>query len=88
MGQAEVKIHCADMSYELQQDALQVASLASNRYESHLDIARYIKKEFEKRRGGSWNCIVGSCAFHVTHETNGYINFSFGDTEITVFKSA
>ncbi|XDV49632.1 hypothetical protein PO909_018844 [Leuciscus waleckii] len=90
MAKPQIQILHTDMSQELKKDALQFASLALNLHEDHRDIARYIKKEFEQRRGGSWNCIVGDCGEYSTcvhYQRNSYIRFSVGDTKIVVFRS-
>ncbi|KAK9971125.1 hypothetical protein ABG768_027017 [Culter alburnus] len=83
----KIEIHKSDMSDEMQRDALQVALLALNMYTKGNDIANYIKKEFDRKHGNTWQCIIGSSGYSVTHNPNSYINFSVGDKKITLFKT-
>ncbi|XP_048067443.1 dynein 8 kDa light chain, flagellar outer arm-like [Megalobrama amblycephala] len=82
----KTSIHKSDMSEEMQREALQVALLAVNNKEDN-DIAHYIKKEFDRKHGNTWQCIIGSSGYSVTHNPNSYIDFSVGDTKITLFKT-
>ena len=43
----------------MQQQAIDVASDAMEKYSVEKDIAQYIKKEFDSRAGATWHCIVG-----------------------------
>eukprot|EP01041_Mallomonas_annulata_P004147 gene4147-8244_t len=49
----------ADMSEDMQQDAVDCASQALEKYNIEKDIAAYIKKEFDKKYNPTWHCIVG-----------------------------
>ncbi|KAK6051932.1 dynein light chain type 1 [Cooperia oncophora] len=58
----------ADMSEDMQQDAIDCATQALektlyasdySRYNIEKDIAAYIKKEFDKKYNPTWHCIVG-----------------------------
>lgn len=48
-----------DMADEMQQKAVDCAREALNRNEIEKDIAAYLKKEFDKKYGPTWHCIVG-----------------------------
>jgi dynein light chain LC8-type len=53
----------------MQQDAIDCASQAIDKYEVEKDIASYIKKEFDKKHGPTWHCAVGrNLGSFVTHE--------------------
>ena len=53
-----------------------------------LDIAAYIKKEFDKKYNPTWHCIVGrNFGSYVTHETRHFIYFYLGQVAILLFKS-
>ncbi|KAI0793537.1 hypothetical protein C8Q74DRAFT_1314648 [Fomes fomentarius] len=57
-----------DMSEELQQEAVDVASAALEKYNIEKDIAAQIKKEFDKRHGPTWHVVVGkNFGSYVTH---------------------
>ena len=52
----------------MQQQAIDVASDAMEKYSVEKDIAQYIKKEFDSRAGATWHCIVGrNFGSFVTH---------------------
>ncbi|TPP67409.1 Dynein light chain 1 cytoplasmic [Fasciola gigantica] len=48
-----------DMSDEMQQDAFTISNTALQEFNIEKDIAAYIKKEFDKKHGPTWHCIVG-----------------------------
>lgn len=55
----------------MQQQAIEVASDAMEKYSVEKDIAQYIKKEFDSRAGATWHCIVGrNFGSFVTHGTS------------------
>ncbi|KAK9971126.1 hypothetical protein ABG768_027018 [Culter alburnus] len=83
----KIEIYKSDMSDEMQREAFQVALLAVNMYKEDNDIARYIKKEFDRKHGNTWQCIIGSSGYSVTHNPNSYIDFSVDDKKITLFKT-
>ena len=57
-----------DMSEELQQEAVDIASAALEKYNIEKDIAAHIKKEFDKRHGPTWHVVVGkNFGSYVTH---------------------
>jgi dynein light chain LC8-type len=78
----------ADMSEEMQQDAVDCATQALEKYNIEKDIGAYIKKEFDKKYNPTWHCIVGrSFGSYVTHETRHFIYFYLGSMAIMLFKS-
>ncbi|XP_048066873.1 dynein light chain, cytoplasmic-like [Megalobrama amblycephala] len=87
MPKTSTEIHKSEMSNEMEHEVLQVALLAVNMYEEEDDIAEYIKMEFQRKHGGTWQCIMGNFACSVTHKQNGYINFSVDGEKILLFKT-
>ncbi|MEQ2258841.1 hypothetical protein XENORESO_003085 [Xenotaenia resolanae] len=78
----------ADMSEDMQQDAVDCATQAMEKYNIEKDIAAYIKKEFDKKYNPTWHCIVGrNFGSYVTHETKHFIYFYLGQVAILLFKS-
>ncbi|CAD6190297.1 unnamed protein product [Caenorhabditis auriculariae] len=78
----------ADMSEDMQQDAIDCATQALEKYNIEKDIAAYIKKEFDKKYNPTWHCIVGrNFGSYVTHETKHFIYFYLGQVAILLFKS-
>uniref|UniRef100_A0A914LJ02 Dynein light chain n=1 Tax=Meloidogyne incognita TaxID=6306 RepID=A0A914LJ02_MELIC len=100
MGDRKAVIKNADMTEEMQTEAIDCATqaLESNekkffeilnfRYNIEKDIAAYIKKEFDKKFNPTWHCIVGrNFGSYVTHETKHFIYFYLGQVAILLFKS-
>lgn len=57
-----------DMSEEMQQDSVDIASAALEKYNIEKDIAAQIKKEFDRRHGPTWHVVVGkNFGSYVTH---------------------
>ena len=78
----------ADMSEDMQQDAVDCAAAALEKYSIEKDIAAYVKKEFDKKYNPTWHAIVGrNFGSYVTHETKHFIYFYLGQVAILLFKS-
>lgn len=88
MTDRKAVIKNADMSEDMQQDAVDCATQAMEKYNIEKDIAAYIKKEFDKKYNPTWHCIVGrNFGSYVTHETKHFIYFYLGQVAILLFKS-
>uniref|UniRef100_A0A915CZF3 Dynein light chain n=1 Tax=Ditylenchus dipsaci TaxID=166011 RepID=A0A915CZF3_9BILA len=88
MGDRKAVIKNADMSEEMQQEAIECATQALEKYNIEKDIAAYIKKEFDKKFNPTWHTIVGrNFGSYVTHETKHFIYFYLGQVAILLFKS-
>jgi len=88
MTDRKAVIKNADMSEDMQQDAVDCATAALEKYNIEKDIAAYIKKEFDKKYNPTWHCIVGrNFGSYVTHETKHFIYFYLGQVAILLFKS-
>uniref|UniRef100_A0AAY5EMF5 Dynein light chain n=1 Tax=Electrophorus electricus TaxID=8005 RepID=A0AAY5EMF5_ELEEL len=80
MSDRKAVIKNADMSEEMQQDAVECATQALEKYNIEKDIAAYIKKV-------SVQYNQGTSAGYVTHETKHFIYFYLGQVAILLFKS-
>ncbi|KAF7770526.1 hypothetical protein Agabi119p4_6500 [Agaricus bisporus var. burnettii] len=77
-----------DMSEELQQESVDIANSALEKYSIEKDIAAFIKKEFDRRHGATWHVVVGkNFGSYVTHETKHFIYFYIGSLAILIWKS-
>lgn len=57
-----------DMVEDMQQESIDVASAALDKYTIEKDIAAQIKKEFDRRHGPTWHVVVGkNFGSYVTH---------------------
>ncbi|KAJ9650023.1 Dynein light chain [Neophaeococcomyces mojaviensis] len=64
----EPQIKSVDMSEDMQQEAIEVAQEAMEKYTIEKDIAQHIKREFDAKKGATWHCIVGrNFGSFVTH---------------------
>ncbi|CAH1802096.1 unnamed protein product [Owenia fusiformis] len=78
----------ADMAEDMQQDAVDSATKAMEKFNIEKDIAAFVKKEFDKKFNPTWHCIVGrNFGSYVTHETKHFIYFYLGQVAILLFKS-
>lgn len=76
------------MTEDLQQDAVDTAIQALEKFTIEKEIAAYIKKEFDKRYSPTWHCIVGrNYGSFVTYEARYYVYFQLGEVAILLFKS-
>lgn len=66
--QVKAIIKNADITDEMQQDSVDIASAALEKYNIEKDIAANIKKEFDKKYGPTWHVVVGkNFGSYVTH---------------------
>ncbi|KAA0153582.1 hypothetical protein FNF27_07621 [Cafeteria roenbergensis] len=78
----------ADMSEDVQQDAVDTAVQAMEKFSIEREIAAFIKKEFDRKYSPTWHCVVGrNFGSYVTHETKHFIYFYLGQVAILLFKS-
>ena len=101
MAEKKAVIKNADMSEDMQQDAIDCATQALEKYNIEKDIAAFIKKEFDRkyavyqssfhqilRYSPTWHCVVGrNFGSYVTHESKHFIYFYLGQVAILLFKS-
>lgn len=88
MSDKKAVIKNADMSGQMQDEAVKTAITALEKFNIEKDIAAYIKKEFDKKYSPTWHCIVGrNFGSYVTHETKHFIYFYLGQVAILLFKS-
>jgi len=77
-----------DMSEEMQQTAIDVASAALEKFNIEKDIAAHIKRDFDKKFGPTWHVVVGkNFGSYVTHETKHFIYFYIGTTAVLMWRS-
>merc|ERR1712167_333531 len=89
MSERKAVIKNADMSEEMQQDAVDCAMHALDKYNIEKDIAAYVKKEFDKKYNPTWHAIVGrNFGSYVTHETKHFIYFYLGQVAILLLSRA
>ncbi|EHA8589084.1 putative dynein light chain 1, cytoplasmic-like [Cocos nucifera] len=55
----KITFKSADMKEEMQQEVFECARIAFDKDTVEKGIAEYIKKEFDKKHGPTWHCIVG-----------------------------
>merc|ERR1711942_193844 len=85
MSDRKAVIKNADMAEDMQQDAVDCATQALEKYNIEKDIAGYIKKEFDKKYNPTWHCIVGrNFGSYVTHETKHFHDASKPSLSLTL----
>ncbi|KAK1391719.1 Dynein light chain [Heracleum sosnowskyi] len=91
MLQGKALINDTDMLDATQQDALNLAAKALEIFDvaESRDIARFIKKEFDKTYGPGWQCIVGTdFGSFVTHCYGSFIHFHVGNLAVLLFRGS
>ncbi|KAJ7980290.1 Dynein light chain [Quillaja saponaria] len=84
----KVIIKSADMLPDMQKEAIDIAIGAFEKNNVEKDVAELIKKEFDKKHGPTWHCIVGrNFGSYVTHETNHFVYFYLDQKAVLLFKS-
>ncbi|XP_058192494.1 dynein light chain 1, cytoplasmic-like [Rhododendron vialii] len=91
MLEGKALIEDSDMPKKMQIQAMSAASQALDVYDvlDYKSIASHIKKEFDKRYGNGWQCVVGSnfgCFF--THTKGTFIYFTLETLNFLIFKGA
>ncbi|KAE9453433.1 hypothetical protein RHMOL_Rhmol12G0234000 [Rhododendron molle] len=91
MLEGKALIEDSDMPKKMQIQAMSAASQALDIYDvlDYKSIASHIKKEFDKRYGNGWQCVVGSnfgCFF--THTKGTFIYFTLETLNFLIFKGA
>jgi dynein light chain LC8-type len=52
------------------------------------DIAAFMKKEFDKKYGTTWHCVVGrNFGSYVTHESGNFIYMYISNVAFLLFKA-
>uniref|UniRef100_A0A5K4F5B2 Dynein light chain n=1 Tax=Schistosoma mansoni TaxID=6183 RepID=A0A5K4F5B2_SCHMA len=88
MSKHKALISNADMSEDMQREAIDCAVEALKKYKIEKDIAAFIKKEFDKKYNPTWHCIVGrNFGSNMTHEQKHFIYFYMGNVAVLLFKS-
>jgi dynein light chain LC8-type len=79
MAERKPNIKQADISEDMQNDAVEVATKAIDANVIEKDIALQIKREFDKKHNPTWHCVVGrNFGALVVHESKHYIYFYLG----------
>lgn len=88
MDEQKAVIKDTDMLEEMQQQAVQCAVLAIEKYSVEREIAALIKREFEKKYSPTWHCVVGrKFGSYVSHETKHFIFFLVRGLNVLLFKA-
>lgn len=84
----KVVVKGADMAPEIQRVALELAVVALGRYELELDMASFLKREFDARFQPTWHCVVGRhFGSFITSEDGAFLYFYVGKLAILLFKA-
>ncbi|CEO96999.1 Dynein light chain [Plasmodiophora brassicae] len=78
----------ADMNDIMIEFSKSTATKAFAECKREVDVAAYLRTEFDREFGMTWNVIVGRhFGSDVTHEAKRYINFQIGQLSILIWKS-
>lgn len=89
MAERKPNIKFADISDEMQNDAVDVATKAIQEHQMEKDIAAHIKREFDKKHSPTWQCIVGrQFGADVVHESKNFVYFYLGQLAVLLWKTS
>ncbi|KAF2301224.1 hypothetical protein GH714_020967 [Hevea brasiliensis] len=88
MLEGKALIEDTDMPVKMQIQAMASASEALDLYDvlDYKSIAAHMKKEFDKKYGGGWQCVVGSFWVFFTHSKGSFIYFTLETLNFLIFK--
>ena len=88
MSDIEPVIKNVDMYEDMQEDALKWAAHATVKFTVESRVACFIKKQFDKKYGPTWQCIAGrEFSSYVSHKEKHFMYFYFGDWAVLLFKT-
>ncbi|CAL8070410.1 unnamed protein product [Calicophoron daubneyi] len=88
VGEERALVKSTDMDEEKQHAAVDCTAAAIDRFDDTREIAKYVKKEFDKRFGGTWHCIVGTdFGCEISHKAGTFIYFVLRNHAILVFQA-
>jgi dynein light chain LC8-type len=88
MAERKPNIKSADISEEMQNDAVEIATKAIEANVMEKEIALHIKREFDKKHNPTWQCIVGRAfGADVVHESKHFVYFYLGQVAILLWKA-
>eukprot|EP00029_Vermamoeba_vermiformis_P003390 TRINITY_DN13804_c0_g1_i1.p1 TRINITY_DN13804_c0_g1~~TRINITY_DN13804_c0_g1_i1.p1 ORF type:complete len:108 (-),score=17.70 TRINITY_DN13804_c0_g1_i1:28-312(-) len=92
MADTKITVKSVDMSDEMLDDVKKLAKDSFQQFEGKTvvcrDVASAIKKECDKRFGGTWHCIVGKdFGSFVSHESKHFVYFYLNDYAILLFRA-
>eukprot|EP01053_Blabericola_migrator_P003246 Blabericola_migrator_1__3245@NODE_1956_length_3501_cov_965_186954_g1247_i0_p5_GENE_NODE_1956_length_3501_cov_965_186954_g1247_i0NODE_1956_length_3501_cov_965_186954_g1247_i0_p5_ORF_typecomplete_len130_score25_90Dynein_light/PF01221_18/1_1e26MCR_D/PF02505_14/1_3OAD_gamma/PF04277_13/0_31_NODE_1956_length_3501_cov_965_186954_g1247_i030033392 len=84
----DVEVRNQDISDEHLQAAIEAACHAVSTYKTQLEVAEYIKTQFDEKFGPKWHCVVGRhFASHVSYEPHHYVYLKIGREVVLLFKT-
>ncbi|KAJ5080131.1 dynein light chain [Anaeramoeba ignava] len=87
MTESKVVVKNVDMVEEMQNEIINEALTAFEKFTVEKDIAGYLKRAADKKYGPTFHVIVGkSFGSFVTHESKNFIYFYVGQTAVLLFK--
>ncbi|VDP81291.1 unnamed protein product [Echinostoma caproni] len=88
MPDVKALILSAEMDFDMQDEALQVAAEAVDRCTAPEEIPGYIKREFDNKHDAPWHCVVGKNFYsYFTYETDKFIFFTLRGKDFLLYKT-
>ncbi|KAJ9471230.1 Dynein light chain LC6 [Diplonema papillatum] len=88
MAGVEAVVRTTDMQKDMQQDAVDCAAYALQRFSEQKSIAQFIKKEFDEKYNAKWHVVVGhDFASYVTHEVKDFTYFFIGQLAFLIWRT-
>ncbi|KAI1704503.1 dynein light chain type 1 domain-containing protein [Ditylenchus destructor] len=76
------------MSKKLQQAAISCVKEAFGKFSTEMEIAEFVKDQFDKKHRLTWQCILGNkLVYFLEHDDGCYIHLLVGQVEVLLFKT-
>ena len=81
-------VRSSEMEAEMEEYALELGRDALMTFDLERDMARFIKRAFDKRFGPTWQCVVGQqYGTFISYRSLHFISFSLAQMEFLLFKT-
>ncbi|CAH8454223.1 unnamed protein product [Dicrocoelium dendriticum] len=88
MEEVSAVVENSSMKEEMLEDAVMISSDAMQRFQDHKDIATYVKREFDRKYGKTWHCVVGrDYGSFITHEEGHFADFRLQHLAFLLYKT-
>jgi dynein light chain LC8-type len=88
MSNLKFVVEFSDMKEEMKDFAVACCAKAFDIFRKEVDIARFVRQEFDRKYNLTWHCVIGrNFSVFVSHEVNHFIQVLYGDISIVLFKS-
>ncbi|KAA0192306.1 Dynein light chain motor [Fasciolopsis buskii] len=88
MPAAKALVLSAEMEFDMQDEAVNLAAEAVARCTVPEEVPGYIKQQFDRKHNAPWHCVVGKNFYsYFTYEIDKYIFFNLRGQDFLLYKT-